>query len=399
MNRHILPGSTIGIIGGGQLGQMMAHAAQQMGYYVSVLDPDPDAPACRVTDRRIIGRYDDARHIALLRQSCDVITYEFENVDPEPLHALSDEGYALHPHPRALFIARNRSREKRFAESCGFHCVPFVDGLTLDPAAPQQMQKIVEAAVAFGDSILKTEEGGYDGKGQLPLRDLSEEQITQRLAEFHTSLGATSAVPVVLEKRMQFRFEFSMIASRFTDGSFRIFPAFENSHRNGILHRTICPAILPDEELQHCHGSMRRLLSELDYFGVLTVEFFFSEDGHILFNEMAPRPHNSGHLTIEGCGISQFEQHIRSICGLPPGEPSLYRPAGMLNLVAPYRPIAEIADALLKERDCHLHLYGKRQEKAGRKMGHVTVLADSREELIARLDRVEEIVFGRIERL
>ncbi len=398
MNRHILPGSTIGIIGGGQLGQMMAHAAQQMGYYVSVLDPDPDAPACRVTDRRIIGRYDDARHIALLRQSCDVITYEFENVDPEPLHALSDEGYALHPHPGALSIARNRSREKRFAESCGFQCVPFVDGLQLDPTSPQHMQKIVEAAAAFGDCILKTEEGGYDGKGQLALRNLEEAQIHARLTEFYTSLDTTAAVPVILEKRIPFRFEFSMIASRFTDGSFRVFPAFENSHRSGILHRTTCPATLPDEELQHCHGSMRRLLSELDYFGVLTVEFFFSEDGHILFNEMAPRPHNSGHLTIEACGISQFEQHIRSICGLPPGEPTLQRPAGMLNLVAPYRPIAEIANALLKEPDCHLHLYGKRQERPGRKMGHITLLADSQKELVARLDALEQLVFGKIER-
>jgi 5-(carboxyamino)imidazole ribonucleotide synthase len=395
MNRSVLPGSTIGIIGGGQLGKMMAHAAQRMGYSVSILDPDPDAPACRITDRRIIGRYDDARHIALLRQSCDVITYEFENVNPEPLYALLKEGYPLHPDPEALYIARNRSREKRFAESCGFSCVPWIGGLMLDPSSSQQMQKIIEAAITFKDCILKTEEGGYDGRGQLNLGDLSEEELHRRLTEFHRSLGASSAVPVILERRIQFRFEFSIIASRFTDGSFRIFPAFENSHRNGILHRTICPAELPSNlELQHCHGSMRRMLSELNYFGVLTVEFFLSEDGQILFNEMAPRPHNSGHLTIEGCTVSQFEQHIRSICGLPPGEPSLYRPAGMVNLVAPYRPIAEIAPAILKEKDCHLHLYGKKQEKAGRKMGHITVLADTREELVARLDRLDEIISG-----
>jgi 5-(carboxyamino)imidazole ribonucleotide synthase len=265
----------------------------------------------------------------------------------------------------------------------------------LDPSSSQQMQKIIEAAITFKDCILKTEEGGYDGRGQLNLGDLSEEELHRRLTEFHRSLGAASAVPVILERRVQFRFEFSIIASRFTDGSFRIFPAFENSHRNGILHRTICPAELPSNlELQHCHGSMRRMLSELKYFGVLTVEFFLSEDGQILFNEMAPRPHNSGHLTIEGCTVSQFEQHIRSICGLPPGEPSLYRPAGMVNLVAPYRPIAEIAPAILKEKDCHLHLYGKKQEKAGRKMGHITVLADTREELVARLDRLDEIISG-----
>lgn len=397
----ILPGSTLGIIGGGQLGRMLAQAAQAMGYHIYVLDPDPDAPACRVTDRRIIGRYDDERAVALLRQSCDAITYEFENVKPEPLIRLREEGYVLHPNPAALHVGRNRSREKRFALECGFDCAPFRDGLTLD--GTESDMAVVHALRETGPAILKTEEGGYDGKGQVTLDPAeSDADLYAKLQSFRenvedSGLKAMSEhgqLPVFLEARVVFAKEFSLIAARFADGSFRAYPPLVNTHRNGILHSTVTSMPLPEAALDRAMGSMRRLLSKLDYFGVLAVEFFLTADGEILFNEMAPRPHNSGHLTIEASAVSQFEQHIRSICGLPPGEPDVLRPAAMLNLVAPFTAVERLAPAVLALPDTHLHLYAKKAAKPGRKMGHITVLADSLVEVQQRLTDLERIACG-----
>lgn len=397
----IPPGSTLGIIGGGQLGRMLAQAAQSMGYHIYVLDPDPDAPACRVTDRRIIGRYDDERSVALLRQSCDAITYEFENVKPEPLSRLRDEGYVLHPNPTALHIGRNRSREKRFALECGFDCAPFHDGLTLD--GTESDMAIIDAFRDMGPAILKTEEGGYDGKGQMSLDpDETDAALFARLQTFRNgvmeqglkALDDGGRLPVFLEGRVKFVQEFSLIAARFADGSFRAYPPLMNRHRNGILHTTVTAETFPDSALDRSLASMRRLLAKLDYFGVLAVEFFLTEDNGILFNEMAPRPHNSGHLTIEASAVSQFEQHIRSICGLPAGEPEILRPAAMLNLVAPFSDIDHLTHAVLAMPNTHLHLYGKKTAKPGRKMGHVTVIADSFAEVMQRLADLEKIAYG-----
>lgn len=395
MNQPILPGSTIGIIGGGQLGFMMAQSAQQMGYYVSVLDPDPDSPACQVTHKRMIGRYDDQRHINLLRQSCAVITYEFENVNPEPLQAIRDEGYPLHPNPKALYIGRHRSREKDFAASCGFQTTQYTGNLTLDLNSDEHLQKLISTIQKIGDCIIKTEEGGYDGKGQLRISNLEPSIIRQSLIDFHKSISTDNKpISVIVEQRIKFNLEFSLIGSRFSDGSVRMFAPFENQHRNGILHTTICPADIPLAQLEKCQAAMRRMLTELNYLGVLAIEFFLSEDGQVLFNEMAPRPHNSGHLTIEAYSTSQFELHIRSICGLPSVEPQFRQFAAMLNLVSPYKPISEIANQLLSEPECHLHLYGKKGETIGRKMGHVTVLSNTKSDLLNKLNRIERLIYG-----
>ena len=394
MSWPVLPGSTIGIIGGGQLGKMMAQSAQQLGYFVSVLDPDPNAPACRITNHRILGQYDDDIYIQLLSRDVDVITFEFENIDPTPLMDLaSDEDPLVHPAPELLFLAKGRSREKKFAAICGFDCTDYVGNLQLDRSSKSSIDTITTAIKKLGDCIVKTEHGGYDGKGQLRI-NAHDTQITGKLIEFHWQLNTNEPVAVIVEQSVSFELEFSLIVARFADETFQMFPPFENQHRNGILHTTICPADIPEEALQEAFEATKKIMIQLSYYGVLTVEFFFTSDGEVLFNEMAPRPHNSGHLTIEAFSASQFEQHIRSVCGLPGAVPLQRKPAGMLNLVAPFTDIDDLVEITMGRPDTHLHLYGKQESRPGRKMGHITVLADSIAGVRQQLAELDQLIYS-----
>ncbi|PEQ12053.1 5-(carboxyamino)imidazole ribonucleotide synthase [Novosphingobium sp. PC22D] len=348
----IAPGSTIGILGGGQLGRMLAVAAAQLGYRCHIFAPEADSVAAEVSAEFTCAEWDDAEAMARFARSCAVVTYEFENVPVAPLAAIGE--VPLRPHPRALETAQDRLAEKRFVAGLGGKPAPF---------APVDDRDDLAAAIReIGTpGILKTRRDGYDGKGQWRIRTAAD-------AEALDWPGS----PLVYEGFVDFSAEFSVIACRAADGTIRFYDSPANRHENGILALSAAPA--PAAVLEQV-GAARELAAEiaqgLGYVGVLTLEFFATEGGPV-FNEMAPRVHNSGHWTIEGAVTSQFENHIRAICGLPLGDTALAaRAVEMRNLIG-----EQAGDwaAILADPGNHLHLYGKSEIRAGRKMGHVTRL-------------------------
>ena len=351
----IPPGSTIGIVGGGQLGRMLAIAAAQLGYRCHIYAPNEAPPAAEVSAHFTRGRYEDEAALARFGSEVDVATYEFENIAAGPLSALAAEA-PLYPPRRALEIAQDRLAEKEFVLELGGHPAPF---------APVDSADELERALAkIGTpAILKTRRFGYDGKGQARIMAPAEAAIAWE---------AVRGAPCVLEGFIRFEAEFSILLCRAGSGEMISWDAPRNSHLNGILDRSEIPA---GPELQAAIAAAeqlaRKVAEALDYVGVLTLEFFASAEGPI-FNEMAPRVHNSGHWTIEGALSSQFENHIRAICGLPLGDTGLVLPrVAMQNL------IGNDADAwreILSDPAAHLHLYGKKEARPGRKMGHVTRL-------------------------
>jgi len=355
MAAPILPGSTLGILGGGQLGRMFCIAARNMGYQLNVLDPDPDSPAGHLADDHIEAAYTDEQALDYLARTCDVITTEFENVPAESMRRLA-ASKPVYPSAEVLEIAQNRNREKAFALKAG-----------LKPASshPVFSEADLEQAVKVTGlpAILKTATLGYDGKGQYVVESLQQAQQAYR---------DSGGVECVLEKKVELKKEVSAIVARNQQGETAVYPVGENEHRNGILHITIVPARVDDEIAQKARQQALQLVEELDYVGVLAVEFFIDSNNELLFNEMAPRPHNSGHYTKDACVISQFEQQARVICGLPPGDVTLMSPVVMVNLLGDlWHPDWRV---LLNEPDVKLHLYGKKEARAGRKMGHYNVL-------------------------
>lgn len=348
----IPPGETIGIIGGGQLGRMMAMAAAQLGYHCRVLAPEPDSVGAEVSASFTNAAYTDTEALARFADGCAVVTYEFENVPVGPLETIG--GIPLHPHPRALEIAQDRLSEKRFVSELGGRPAPF---------APVETRAELAAAIETigAPGILKTRREGYDGKGQL--RVTAPEDIDTLVL---------SGKPMVYEGFVDFTAEFSVLLCRGADGDIRFWDTPQNVHENGILALTKVPAaetIAP--HVPEARALARRIAEALDYVGVLTCEFFATADGPV-FNEMAPRVHNSGHWTIEGAVTSQFENHIRAICGLPLGDTALAAPqVEMRNLIG---DAARDWPAILADPASHLHLYGKAAVRPGRKMGHVTRL-------------------------
>lgn len=347
----IAPGSTIGIIGGGQLGRMMAVAAAQLGYDCHVFDPHESPAAARVAARFTRGDFGDSNLLRRFAEACDVVTYEFENLDCEPLRAIE---HKLRPGIASLEFGQDRALEKRFVEECGGRPAPWreVNGA----------EDIVAALEALGAPVLlKTRRLGYDGKGQTWVRDPSEASRA-----WH-EIGKT---PCVAEARVDFEAEFSVVIARSEKGETRAFPLIRNCHREGILRLSEIPggAEVEAHASKSC-AVAERIAEQLGHIGVLTVEFFATADG-ALVNEFAPRVHNSGHWTIEGAATSQFEQHVRAICGLPLGETAMTgRSASMENLIG--NDIERWPD-LVAEPGAHLHIYGKGQARRGRKMGHVT---------------------------
>jgi len=349
------PGSTLGILGGGQLGRMLALAAARLGFDVSVLERDADSPAGRVGLRTIVGPYTDKAALEELAAEASLVTYEFENVPAEAVLTLQALGVEVAPGPEALAVAQDRIAEKQFLNASGAPTVAFASADTADEA--------VAAAAEVGLPVLmKTRRDGYDGKGQ---------RWVEHAADAAGAFEALGGVPVILEAAADFARELSIIAARGRDGAIAIYPLAENHHEGGILRRSVAPAIATPALVEQAERIARRVLQGLNYVGVIGIELFELRDGRLLVNEIAPRVHNSGHWTQDGCEVDQFEQHVRAVAGWPLGPTAAIARVEMLNL------LGDEADAWLKlahEPETRLHLYGKRDAKPGRKMGHVNKL-------------------------
>ena len=345
-------GGTIGILGGGQLGRMLGVAAAQLGYRTHILAPDRESVAAQTATGLTRAAYDDRTALAAFAAACDVVTYEFENVPVAPVEWLADR-VPVHPHPRALRVAQDRIAEKRFVETLG--------GRPARWAAVDSRADLDAALAATGfPAILKTTRFGYDGKGQARIDDAAGADAAW------TAIGPGA----VLEAFVPFRDEFSVLIARGQDGAVARYDPPLNIHRAAILRTSRVPAPEIAEQVAPAAALAEAIAAALDYVGVLAVEFFATADGPV-FNEMAPRVHNSGHWTIEGATCSQFENHIRAICGLPLGSTALTGSrVTMDNLIG----AVDVAP-VLAERGAHLHLYGKAEARPGRKMGHVTRVA------------------------
>ena len=363
----ILPGATLGVMGGGQLGRMFVHAAQSMGYRTAVLDADSTSPAGLVSHEHIRAAYLDESGLADLAKVSAAITTEFENVPAAALDKLA-ETRPVAPAGSAVAVCQNRAREKTHFVGCGVACAPHA-----------VIETPAQLAAVTGDllpGILKTARMGYDGKGQVRVK--TRDELAAAWAELQQ-------VPCVLEKMLPLAYEVSVIVARGRDGQVVHFPLQQNLHRDGILAVTQVPAPNVTEAVsQQAYESAHKIAASLDYVGVLCIEFFVLADGRIVANEMAPRPHNSGHHTIDACDVSQFELQVRAMTGLPLVEPVLHSPCFMLNLLGdlwfPARngervKVQQEPDwaAVLALSGTHLHLYGKTDARVGRKMGHLTV--------------------------
>ncbi|MGH0595911.1 5-(carboxyamino)imidazole ribonucleotide synthase [Bacillus pretiosus] len=358
MTRIILPGKTIGIIGGGQLGRMMALAAKEMGYKIAVLDPTKNSPCAQVADIEIVASYDDLKAIQHLAEISDVVTYEFENIDYRCLQWLEKHAY-LPQGSQLLSKTQNRFTEKNAIEEAGLPVATY--------RLVQNEEQLTEAITELSyPSVLKTTTGGYDGKGQVVLRSEADVNKARELA---------NAAECILEKWVPFEKEVSVIVTRSVSGETKVFPVAENIHVNNILHESIVPARITEELSQKAIAYARVLADELELVGTLAVEMFATSDGEIYINELAPRPHNSGHYTQDACETSQFGQHIRAICNLPLGETNLLKPVVMVNILGEH--IEGVLRQVNRLTGCYLHLYGKEEAKAQRKMGHVNILNDN----------------------
>jgi 5-(carboxyamino)imidazole ribonucleotide synthase len=363
MTAQVLPGATLGVLGGGQLGRMFCVAARTIGYHLVVLDPDPESPAGRIADLHIRADYTDKAALDKLAEQCDVVTTEFENVPAASLRYLAAKT-KVYPSAESLEIAQNRNVEKQFATRAGLNPAPYCSILSEADIASAIEQIGVPA-------ILKSATLGYDGKGQVVINHADE------LLPAYQSMGG---VECVLEKKIDLVLEVSAIVARNTQGQSVCYPIIENEHRNGILHMSIVPARVDEDLAEKAKQQATALADALDYTGILAVEFFISTDGELLFNEMAPRPHNSGHYTKDACVTSQFEQQVRMMCGLEPGDTRLTSPVVMVNMLGDlWEPDWA---SLLSHREIKLHLYGKKQARPGRKMGHFNVLATDVEQAL-----------------
>jgi 5-(carboxyamino)imidazole ribonucleotide synthase len=357
-NKTILPGATIGIIGGGQLGRMLALAAKAQGFRIAVLEPTADSPCGQVADVEIIGAYGDRRAISQLAEVSDVITYEFENINADTLGWLCEQAYVPQG-PELLTITQDRIKEKMTIQQAGVKVVTYEVIYTTEDL----FLKIKEIGYP---AVLKTARGGYDGKGQLVIKDKQDLLKGEPLLQYG---------PCVLEKWIPFEKEISVIVTRKLNGETAIFPVAENVHKENILYKTIVPARISQVTQIEAVQKAKQLADSLGLVGTLAVEMFVTSDGMIYINELAPRPHNSGHYSIEACVTSQFEQHIRAICNWPLGSTELLKPAVMVNLLGEH--LEDLYAAIPTMKDWKIHLYGKKEPKTKRKMGHVTILRKS----------------------
>lgn len=356
--KTILPGQTIGIIGGGQLGRMMGLAAKEAGFRIAVLDPTEDSPCGQIADYKIVAAYDDEAALAELAKVSDVITYEFENIDYEGLKKLGEVAYV--PQGAELVrITQNRMNEKAEITASGAPVANYITAYAYE----ELVEKIDQ--VGF-PCIVKTAFGGYDGKGQVKLDTIEQLEEAKDLFE-HTACIAEAYVPFVKE--------ISVIIQRGVNGQSYCLPIAENIHKDHILHESIVPARIADGVAEKAIEAAEKIANHLALIGTLAVEMFVLEDGDIVINELAPRPHNSGHYSIEACNISQFHQHIRAICGWPLRKPILWQSSIMVNVLGEH--VAPLTKIVTDYPDWSIHLYGKAEAKLKRKMGHVTIMTDN----------------------
>ncbi len=358
MTIPILPPTTLGMLGGGQLGRMFVTAARTMGYEVIVLDPDPDSPAGSLASEHLQAKYDDNKALDYLAANCQVVSTEFENIPAQTLEYLA-KAIPVHPSADALRVAQNRKLEKHFITEQNLNTAAYV---------PIESEADIENADDFlYPAILKTATLGYDGKGQV---------ICESSAEVAEAFAKLNQQPCVLEKEVDLAKEVSVVLCRSQSGEIDCFPVAENRHVNGILDVSIAPAELAVVKQEEVKLAASKIADGLQYCGVLAVEFFITIDGAVLVNEIAPRPHNSGHYTLDACYTSQFEQQVRMICGLPAGNSNQHTPVAMWNLIGDIWPEnAEPAwDEMTSLKSAKLHLYGKKAARQGRKMGHINCL-------------------------
>ena len=355
----ILPGATLGMLGGGQLGRMFTVAALTMGYKVIVLDPNPQSPAGKLATEHLCADYLNPKALDYLGKTCAAVTTEFENVPAASLDTLAQR-CLVRPGATAVAITQNRVTEKLFLRDGGFATTPF--------AVVHSEADLVEAFLTVSlPGILKVARFGYDGKGQFPV------------AQFDDALQAYRQLNqevCVLEQRATLECELAVLLARSADGTISVYPLAENQHKDGILDITIVPARVSPAVAQQAEAMARRIAEQLQYVGVLAVEFFYTQAGQLLVNEIAPRPHNSGHYTIDACATSQFEQQVRALCGLALGDTRLLSPVAMVNLLGDLWPPSGEPNwrVLMRYPHLKLHLYGKDTPRAGRKMGHFCLL-------------------------
>jgi 5-(carboxyamino)imidazole ribonucleotide synthase len=368
----IPPGSTLGLLGGGQLGRMFAIAARRMGYRVHTYEPSPESPAGQISDREFNAPYTDLGQLEAFARSVDVITFEFENIPSEALQHVA-RITPLYPDWKVLHICQNRRREKEFLRANGYPHAPFA--LVRDP---ESLRTALQSIGTPG--VLKTADFGYDGKGQLKLG-----ADTDPVAAWKKFEGAEAVYEGWIEHQM----ELSVIAARTREGRVATFPVAENRHRNHILDISIIPARVPEKVLREAEEIASAIADGLQVVGLITCELFWDKSGKLLVNELAPRPHNSGHYSFDACVTSQFEQQLRAVCGLPLGSTRLLSPVVMVNLLGDvWKDGPPHWDAVLQEPGAKLHLYGKTDPRPGRKMGHFCVMSETAE---AALHKAEEL--------
>ena len=357
LSKLIQPGSTIGIIGGGQLGRMMALAAKHAGFKIAVVEPSVDSPTGQVADEEIVAPYDDRDALSKLASVSDVITYEFENVDYEALKWLTEKAY-IPQGAESIKITQDRILEKKALTDAGVEVAPY--------AVIHSEEDLYKELDHIGfPSVLKTTRGGYDGKGQYVIHEAENAKEAAALLKNG---------PCVLESWVPFEKEISVIMTRGISGELECFPVGENIHVNNILHETIAPARVSGNVVKKAEELAEKIAVHLNLVGTLAVEMFLTKDEKIYVNELAPRPHNSGHYTIEACNISQFGQHIRAVCGWPLIKTRLLEPAVMVNVLGQH--MEGVIEQIPKHLDWNVHFYGKEEAKINRKMGHITILTD-----------------------
>lgn len=366
-NKHriLQPPAKIGIVGGGQLGKMITAEAKRMGYHVTVLDPTPQSPAAQVADKQIIASFMDRSAIKKLAADCDVVTYEFEHINSDMLIELETEGYNIYPSGNSLKNVQDKYIQKEMLKNAG---IPVPDYVIVENTH-DMMRCIDTLGLPF---ILKTRKGGYDGKGNFVVK--TKEQIGQVLEEF-------KGYDLMAEKFINFEQELSIIVARDLNNNYTTYPIVENLHENSILHLTKAPANISDEIKKKVTKVAQMVMEVLDDYGVFCIEMFLTPNGEVYVNEIAPRPHNSGHYTIEACITSQFEQLVRVITGMPLGSPQLISPCAMVNILGndtvqgSYS--VEGLEEVLGDEGVFPHLYGKHSTKNMKKIGHITVLNES----------------------
>lgn len=366
----ILPGATLGILGGGQLGRMFTLAAKRMGYRVVTLEPAADSPCGQVADRQIQADYSDRTALAELAAASDVITYEFENIDAGAVDHLEGLGKPVRPGGKVLRVTQDRLLEKEFLRSAGLGVTAF--------RAVESLQDLAAAGREVGyPAFLKTVRGGYDGKGQAPIGGPEDAEAAFR--ELHRGY------PLIWEKKVPFLKELSVVACRGLDGSLAAYPASENVHVRNILDISVVPARVGEKAARRAREAAETVGRALGIVGVYCVELFLTEGEGILVNEIAPRPHNSGHYTLDACLCSQFEQQVRAVCGLPLGSAGIQRASAMVNILGDGGGDRLLGvERLLADPAIAFHLYGKTRAAANRKMGHFTALADTADAALAK---------------